>query len=105
MIDGLALERGCAAIEDENGLDADEEELAYSAKETDNMTAAQCVALLIAHSFEKLVDPYRGVDGDAPLVQRLDFNGPRAGLQDSPEAGDTHGNLLRIISIEEGVSV
>ena len=57
MADGLSLERRCAAIKHEDRLDADEEQLAHSAKETDYVTVAQSVTFLVAHGFEELVDP------------------------------------------------
>lgn len=99
VADSLSLERRCATIEDEDGLDADEEELAYSAKETNNMAVAQRVSFLVSHCFEELVNPNGGIHGEPLLVQRLDLNRPRAGLQDSPETGDTHGDVPKTRSI------
>jgi len=94
--DGLPLERGGAAVEDEDGLDADEEQLADAAEEADDVAAAQRISLLVAHRFQELVDPDRGVDREAFLVQCFDLDGPRAGLQDGPEAGDSHGGLVGV---------
>jgi hypothetical protein len=63
------------------------------------MAVPQSIAFLVAHGFEKLVDPDGGIDGETLLVQRLDLDRPRAGLQDSPEASDTHGRASRTKSI------
>jgi hypothetical protein len=93
VVDGLPLEGWGAAIEDEDGLDAEEEQLAYPTEEADNVAVPQRVALLVAHSFEELVYPDGRIDGEPLLVQRLDLDGSRAGLEDGPQAGDTHGGL------------
>jgi hypothetical protein len=95
----LSLQRWCAAIEDEDGLDADKEQLAYSAKETDNMAVSQRISFFVAHGFKELVDPDGGIDGESLLVQRFDLDWPRARLQNGPEASDTHGALPRTWSI------
>jgi hypothetical protein len=68
VADSLSLERRSAAIEYEDGLDAEEEELAYTAEEANNMTVPQGIALFITDSFEELVDPDGCVDGEALLV-------------------------------------
>jgi hypothetical protein len=99
VADRLSLQRRCATIKDEDGLNANEEELAYSAKETDDMTVTQRISFFIAHCFKELVDPDRGIDSEPLLVQGFDLDGPRAGLQNSPEASDTHGALPGTLSI------
>lgn len=60
------------------------------------MTVAQGVALLVAYGLQKLVYPDGGVDGEALAVQRGEIGGARTGLEDLPEAVDTH---------DEGVSM
>jgi len=90
-INGLTLEHWSAAIEDEDGLDADEEQLADAAKEADDMTVSQGIALLVADCLEKLIDPDGRVNGETLLVQSLDLDRSSAWLHHSPEAGDTHG--------------
>jgi hypothetical protein len=99
VADGLSLERRRATIEHKDGLDADEEELADSAKEAHNVAVAQGIALFITHSFKELVNPDGGIDSEALLVQRFDLDGTRAWLQDGPEASDTHGRVLETQSI------
>jgi hypothetical protein len=44
-----------------------------------------------------LVDPDGGIDGESFLVQGLDFDRSGAGLDDGPQASDTHddGILMR----------
>lgn len=102
VADGLTLEGGGAAIENEDGLDADEQQLADPAEETDDVAVAQGVSFLVAHGFEELVDPDGGIHGEPLLVQGLNLDGPRAGLQHSPEAGDTHCGSLPAFSIYVG---
>lgn len=58
------------------------------------MAIPQRISFLVAHGLEELVDPDGSIDGEALLVQRFDLDWPRAGLQNGPEAGDTHSAIL-----------
>lgn len=54
------------------------------------MAVAEGVAFFVSYRFQELVDPDRGVHGESLFVQRFELDGTRAGLHDSPEAGDAH---------------
>ena len=54
------------------------------------MRVAEGVSFFVAHGFEELVDPDGGVDCEALFVQGFDLDGAGAGVDDVPEAGDTH---------------
>ena len=55
--DGRKLERGRAAVKDEDGLDTKEEELADAAEEAEQVRVAEEVALAVAHRLQELVQP------------------------------------------------
>ena len=61
------------------------------------MAASQRIAFLVAHRFQKLVDPDGCVDGEAFAIQRLDLDGAGAGVQNRPEAGDTHVAVFVVV--------
>lgn len=56
--DGAALEGGGCAIEDEDGLGAEEQELANATEETKQMGVANHFTLVVAHRFHELHHPY-----------------------------------------------
>ena len=74
---------------------SEEEQFADAAEEADDVRVAQRVTFLVAHRFQELVDPDRGVDRQTFLVQRFDLDRARARLHHRPEAGDTHGGVER----------
>jgi len=49
LLDGGALEGGRAAVEDEDGQDAEPKQLANAAEEANDVRVAQRIALLVAH--------------------------------------------------------
>jgi hypothetical protein len=55
------------------------------------MRIPERVSLFVSNSLEELVYPNRRVDGESFAVQGFEFDGSSAGLDYSPEAGDTHG--------------
>jgi hypothetical protein len=55
------------------------------------MGVAERIALLVAHGFEKLVYPNRGVDSEALPIERRKVGRPRAWLHDGPETVHAHG--------------
>lgn len=62
--DGAALEGRGSAVEDEDGLGAEEEKLANATEEAEQMGVANHFALLIAHRFDELHHPYARVNGE-----------------------------------------
>lgn len=67
-----------------------EQELADAAEEADDVGIVEGVALSVAHGFEELVDPDGGVDGETFSGEGLETDGAVGGLEDLPEAVDTH---------------
>jgi len=86
----LTFEYRCAAIEDEDGLDAEEEQFTDTPEETHNVRVTQSIAFFIAHCFEKLIDPDGGIDCEALLVEGREGCWTSGGREDGPEACDTH---------------
>lgn len=62
--DGAAFESGGSTVEDEDGLGAEEKELANATKEAKQMSVANHFALVVAHRFDELHHPNAGIDGE-----------------------------------------
>lgn len=61
------------------------------------MAVTEGIALFVAHGFEELVNPNGSINGQALAVQGGEVGGPRAGLDDLPEALNTHlGGCSRV---------
>jgi hypothetical protein len=63
---------------------------------------AQRIAFFVAHCFEELVDPDRGVDCEAFAIEGWERGRSCAGLENGPETGDTHCEvefLLKVMSM------
>ena len=54
------------------------------------MRIAECIAFLVADRFEELVDPDGGIDRETFAVECGERSRSGAGLEDGPEAVDTH---------------
>ena len=95
------------AIEDEDRLDAEIEQLADATEESNDMGISKRIALFISYCLEKLIDPDRRVDGEPSLVECFEFNGASARLHDRPKAGDTHREFqeYQVIKLCEEVPV
>ena len=50
------------AIEDEDGTDPEIQQLAYAAKESNDVRISERIAFFVSHRFQKLIDPDRRVD-------------------------------------------
>jgi hypothetical protein len=60
--DCLPFHDGGPAIEDEDGPDPEIQQLAYAAKEPNDMRIPERIAFLVSHRFQELIDPDRRVD-------------------------------------------
>lgn len=60
--EGAALEGGGGAVEDEDGLGAEKEELAYATEEAEKVGVADHLPLLVPHRLHELHHPYACVD-------------------------------------------
>jgi hypothetical protein len=80
----IALQRWRTAIKDEDRLDAEVQELANAAEETDDVTVAQSIALFVAYGFQELVDPDGGVYGESLTIERFELRWASAWLDDGP---------------------
>lgn len=67
-----------------------EEEFADTAEEANDVGTAESVAFLIADGFEELIDPDGGVNGEALSSECFEFDRACTGLDNGPEACDTH---------------
>lgn len=67
-----------------------EEEFADAAEEANDVGTAESMTFLITDGFEELVDPDGGVDGEAFSSEGFEFDRACTGLDDGPEACDTH---------------
>lgn len=65
------LQRRCTSIKDKYGLYAVEEQLAYPAKESQNMRIGQCSTVFVAHGGLELIDPDTGVDSHSFALHSL----------------------------------
>ena len=54
------------------------------------MAVVEGVAFLVADSFEELVDPDRGVDGETFVGEGIELDGAGTGRENGPEALNTH---------------
>jgi hypothetical protein len=90
LLDGCSLERWCTTVKHEDGLDAEPEELADAAEETDDVRVAQRIPLLVANGFQELVYPDGRINGQALAIERGEIGWACAWLDDGPEAVDTH---------------
>ena len=64
------------------------------------MAVAQGVAFFVAHSFEELVDPDGGVDGETFLCEGWERCGPSSRRDHGPETSDTHGGGVSMSKVE-----
>lgn len=66
------------------------QQFAYSAEEAYDVRVAKGISFFVAHSFEELVDPNRGIYCEAFAVESWEGRRTRARLEDGPEAVDSH---------------
>lgn len=67
-----------------------EEEFADAAEEANDVGIAESMAFFVADGFKELIDPDRGIDGEALSSESFKFDRACARLDDSPEACNTH---------------
>lgn len=67
-----------------------EEEFADTAEEANDVGTAESVAFLVADGFEELIDPDGGVNSEALSSECFEFDRACTGLDNGPEACDTH---------------
>ena len=80
----MPLEGRRTSVKDKDRLDAEEEQLADSAKESDNMTVAQRIPFFVSDRLEELIYPDGRIHREAFLVERFQLDRTSAGLQDRP---------------------
>jgi hypothetical protein len=93
VLNSLSLENRRTTIENEDRLDTEPEKFTNATEETNDMRIAQGVSFLVTHGFEKLVDPDRGIDGEALTIESRKVRRPGAWLDDRPKTVHTHSRL------------
>jgi hypothetical protein len=65
------------------------------------MRVTKSIAFLITNSFEKLIDPYRRINGKTLPIERCKIGRPCTRLDHGPEAVNAHGDGAGLVTARD----